>query len=613
MSDEAMKVEVRADFAQFEKALLKLQNQTDAGLNRVEKKFSKSNANLRKETSQLGSVFDGLGKSIGGAGGGLPGLGGGVGALGIAGAAAAIGVGALVASLRGLKDAAKFAADLTDSADRIGVTVEALQELRYAADETGVPLASLDSGLESLNATLGAFKTGIGAARITPVFKALGLTREDLVGVENARDLLPVLADRLGQVGDRAAQVQLAKKLGIESLLPLLRQGSDGLNRMASEGRDLGLVLSNEVVSGLDETDRALEKNQQQIDANVRSMQANLAPFFLWCSDWLAKLSRGFTDLLDRGKRIEERNDRNLASRSTQLEEPVRRAYEMSNRRGRPIMPWQQRLIDEKARVDAEIAQRARERIATSGPSAADRTREGGYDLNLPAERSSGSGGGGGARGNNDAARAAETALRRQRRLDDDLAAASTATLQAQSQLATSAEQRASIAIQLLDSERQQRQVQLDRLVTDGEITAADKARLTAAEAGLYTAREANIAAELQRSIIERQGQAESDLLGITRDMLVTRSGNAATAAERLATDKAILELHQRERRSALERALLAEGITDVERQTLQAMIAKLDELEPAETRSLEDSASRGVQTARGFVAEGQERRDLPA
>ena len=177
---EAMAVTLRADFGQFEKALLKAQNQTDAKLNSIEKKFARSNAKVKGEARGMGSVFGDLQRQIGAAGGGLPGLGSGMGAVGIAGGVAAVGVGALVASLRGVQTAAKFADDLAATANRIGVTAEALQELRFAADETDVPVANLEKGLEALNGTLGAFKTGIGAGRITPVFEALGLTQADL-------------------------------------------------------------------------------------------------------------------------------------------------------------------------------------------------------------------------------------------------------------------------------------------------------------------------------------------------------------------------------------------------------------------------------------------------
>lgn len=391
---EAMGVTLRAEFKDFEKALLKARNETDTKLAAIGRDFEKANNKVKTEARGMSGAFGGLTR-------GLPGLTGGISALGLAGGAAAGGMVALLGALRGVQQAGKFAADLTDSADRIGVTVEALQALRFAADETGVPLADLDSGLENLNASLGAFKTGIGSGRIRPIFEALGLTQADLVAVENAEQLLPILADRLGQVGDRATQVQLARKLGIEALLPLLRRGSTGINDLAGEARDLGLVLSNDVVSGLDETDRALERNQQQIDANVREMQASLAPFFVWATGELAKLARGFTDFFNGLQAAKDRSDRVLEQQVARGQERVNFAMRQSRDTGRPLSAVQEGWIRELAAARAELSTRQRERASQAGPSAAERA---GFNIDMPTPPPSGARGGGSARGGGRAA-----------------------------------------------------------------------------------------------------------------------------------------------------------------------------------------------------------------
>ncbi|WP_269514127.1 hypothetical protein [Brevundimonas subvibrioides] len=507
---EAFGVTVKADFRDFEKALLKASNQTDTKLAAMERRFTAANSNVRKQTGGLAqaarSGLADLTSSISSAGAGLPGLGAGMGNLGIAGAGAAVGVGALVVALQGVKDAAKFAADLSDSADRIGVGVEALQELRYAADETGVDIAKLEGGLEALNGSLGAFVTGIGAGKVTKVFERLGLTKEALASVDNATELLPILADKISQIGDRAEQVQIARKLGIEPLLPMLRRGSAGLNDMARESRDLGLVLSGDVVKGLDETDRALERNKQQIDANVRSMQASLAPFFVWVTNSFATLTRAVGDFINSMDRAENRQGRVLADQSARLQGMVTRAYQQAPRQpGGRLTQVQQGWVRRLAEVNAEIARRARSSISSAGPSAADRTREIGDAPNAPT-RSGGRGSRSGSTGRAQAEtdRAAADALARARRFDDQMASAQRDTLQAQSQLATTAQQRASIAILLLDQERQSRLMDLERQVTDGQISEADKQRLIEAERGVWLAREANIAQTLNQSEIER-------------------------------------------------------------------------------------------------------------
>ena len=379
---------------------------------------------------------------------------------------------------------------------------------------------------------------------------------------------------------------------------------------MADEGRDLGLVMSNEVVRGLADTDRALEKNKQQIDANVREMQASMAPFFVWASGELAKLARGLGDFFNGLRSAQGRSDRVLESQIETGQERVNRAARQQRDTGVPMSRVQEGWIRELAEARTELNRRRQERERAPTPSAADRAREGGFELETSsAPPNRGRGGGGGA---NSAARAADEAQRRQRRFDDDLAVASEAAMQAQSQLATTAEQRASIAIQLLDSDRQQRALQLARQVTDGDLTEAQRTQLIEAEAGIWIARQANIAADLTRANSEEAARASDMFNAQAQQMIGIRRDNAATLEQRLALDLELLKLQQAERRSALERALLVEGISDAQRRTLELMLANLGEIEAGETQAVTEGSSRGTQDAWGISEDIKARDALP-
>lgn len=214
---------------------------------------------LRALDAASGQVRNGLDDlaSRGGAAGGV------LMNLGPWGLAAAAGIGALatalVAATQFAIDASRAAAELVDTADRIGVTTEALQAWSYAADEAGVPVDTLHAGMERLNATVGRLKLGLGDGRIRPIFDQLGISQDDLDQVDTADEMLLLLADTLGEVQDRAVQVRMAEAMGIAELLPLLRLGSDGLRELTDEARDLGTVLDGDVVAQLDAADRQLE------------------------------------------------------------------------------------------------------------------------------------------------------------------------------------------------------------------------------------------------------------------------------------------------------------------------------------------------------------------
>lgn len=189
-------------------------------------------------------------------------------------------LGGLAVALVKTREAMQFAADLTDTADRIGVGVEALQRWRFAAEEAGVSVESFQSNLEKLNGMVGAFKAGIGDGRLKPIFEELGITKAQLANVENAEQMMMLLADTLGQVKDRAVQVRLARGLGVEDSLPILRLGSDRVRELGDEAERLGLVVGKDVVKALDDADRKLEIAQQRIDTSMRLAVAGLADDF---------------------------------------------------------------------------------------------------------------------------------------------------------------------------------------------------------------------------------------------------------------------------------------------------------------------------------------------
>lgn len=186
-------------------------------------------------------------------------------AFGAAGVMAAAALGAVAIATHGAFDAMNRAADLTDAADRIGIGVEALQQWRYAADEAGVDVGKFEGALEKLNGVLGKFKLGIGDAKLKPVFEELGITKEQLDGVNTADQLLLMLADTLGQVKDRAQQVALARALGVEEALPAIRLGRDELERLTGAATELGLVIDAKTNAALDESQRKLEMANQQM------------------------------------------------------------------------------------------------------------------------------------------------------------------------------------------------------------------------------------------------------------------------------------------------------------------------------------------------------------
>ena len=161
-----------------------------------------------------------------------------VGFAAVATAAAAAGAAMGVA----VKGAIDNADALSKSAQKIGVTTEALSRLKYAADFSDISLEQLTGGLGRLSKTMLDVSTGSKGPAAT-AFKALGIAVTDAAGnLRNSDVVFSEIADRFGRMEDGATKTALAISLFGKSgaeLIPLLNSGADGLAAMAAES-DLG-------------------------------------------------------------------------------------------------------------------------------------------------------------------------------------------------------------------------------------------------------------------------------------------------------------------------------------------------------------------------------------
>ena len=149
---------------------------------------------------------------------------------------------ATVGGLGALIDRSISAADaIGKTADKIGVGVEALQELRFAAKASGVEQQTLDMALQRFTRRAAEAAQGTGEAK--DALAQMGIALRDQSGnLRSSEDLLGDVADAFARIEDPAERVRLAFKLfdseGV-ALVNLLRGGSDALEEMRERARDL--------------------------------------------------------------------------------------------------------------------------------------------------------------------------------------------------------------------------------------------------------------------------------------------------------------------------------------------------------------------------------------
>jgi hypothetical protein len=136
---------------------------------------------------------------------------------------------ATVGGLAALVDRSISAADaIGETASKIGVGVEALQELRYAASLAGIEQQMLDMALQRFVRRVAEAANGTGEAK--DALAQLGIALRDQSGnLRRSEDLLGDVADAFARIEDPAERVRLAFKIfdseGV-ALVNLLRDGS---------------------------------------------------------------------------------------------------------------------------------------------------------------------------------------------------------------------------------------------------------------------------------------------------------------------------------------------------------------------------------------------------
>lgn len=171
--------------------------------------------------------------------------------------------------------AASSAAAVDDASKRTGVGAEALQELRYGAEQSGASFEGLIKAMRALNI---AFSDGTGRDKLA----GLGLSLEEL-GKMTPDQRFAAVAEAIKNLGDESQQTAAANEIfgksGFE-LLPFLQEGAAGISKMRGEARGLGQVLSADGVSALAKFDDSVAKLTGSLRGLAGVLASQLAPYF---------------------------------------------------------------------------------------------------------------------------------------------------------------------------------------------------------------------------------------------------------------------------------------------------------------------------------------------
>lgn len=192
--------------------------------------------------------------------------------------------------------AAKFAR-------RIGVGVEWLQEMEYAADRSGISVETLRMSLQRAGRRIGEFVSS-GKGEAAGVIQGLGIAARNSSGeLRSVEEMLPDILEGLSKIKSENIRNSYAMKLfdteGV-AMVQMLEGGAEAMNKLRAEARELGLVISKEDAAASETFVDKLTNLKGALTGVRNIIGAGLMPIL---QDLAVRLTQG---ILDNRKQITE-------------------------------------------------------------------------------------------------------------------------------------------------------------------------------------------------------------------------------------------------------------------------------------------------------------------
>ena len=176
----------------------------------------------------------------------------------IKGAMASLGVGfgagALISFTR---DVARELGDISDAADRIGISTQSWQALRFQAEKFGVEMGTVEQALYRLKTVQGDV---LGSDGLQGAFEALGVSIFDVRSLD-VDDLFTRIGEAMRNAKDQQSAYNAVGEIFGTRIGPrmvaLLKETAPGMSSISKEAYDAGQVVEDELIAKADKFDLA--------------------------------------------------------------------------------------------------------------------------------------------------------------------------------------------------------------------------------------------------------------------------------------------------------------------------------------------------------------------
>ena len=202
---------------------------------------------------------------------------------------------------------AKVIDQTAKTADKLGITTEALAGLRLAAEESGVATNTLDMALQRMVRRVAEAAAGTGEAK--DALKQLGLDAR-VLAQQSPDKTFQDIAGAMQDVDNQGEKVRLAFKLfdseGV-ALVNTLKLGKEELKQYALEADNLGLAFSRVDAAAVEEANDAMGRVGAVIDGIGNQVATEFSPLItLIANDFVnaATEGEGFGDSISTAMKV---------------------------------------------------------------------------------------------------------------------------------------------------------------------------------------------------------------------------------------------------------------------------------------------------------------------
>ncbi|QDP57392.1 MAG: putative tail length tape measure protein [Prokaryotic dsDNA virus sp.] len=214
-----------------------------------------------------------------------------------AAAAAVAAIAGIGVAIRGIINDAD---ELSKTAAKIGIPIEELSRLKYAADLSGVAMGQLQTGVQRLSRNMSDAAAGTGEG--AKAFKQLGINVKGADGsLKSATDIMGEIGDKFATMPDGAQKTALAMQLMGRSgadMIPFLNGGSAALKELTDEADAFGLTISAETGKRAEAFNDNISRIGYAAQGVTTALASALLPALVVVSEALVAAARGLVEML---------------------------------------------------------------------------------------------------------------------------------------------------------------------------------------------------------------------------------------------------------------------------------------------------------------------------